>query len=69
MWEILTSQVPWDGLEPADIRRKVETDEPLKLPYGIDLKLSQIIQQCRSSDASQRPSFDRIADVLNSLAK
>ena len=26
-WEILTSAVPWDGLDPQDIRKKVENEE------------------------------------------
>lgn len=69
MWEVIAGQVPWDGLDPSDIRHKVEREEPLKLPYGVDLKLGQLIQQCRSADASQRPSFDRIADVLSTLVK
>ena len=43
MWEILCAQVPFDGLDPHDIRQKVEANEALKLPYGMDVKLQQLI--------------------------
>jgi hypothetical protein len=32
--------VPYDGLDPADIRSKVEKDEPLKAPYGTDPRIA-----------------------------
>jgi hypothetical protein len=47
LWEILSRQVPYDGLDPADIRSKVEKEERLKIPNGVDPKLVQIINDCR----------------------
>jgi serine/threonine protein kinase len=40
LWELVTREVPYDGLETADIKAKVEKDEPLKIPYGTDPKLA-----------------------------
>lgn len=39
LWEIMNREVPFDGLDPADIRQKVEQEEKLKMQYGIDIKI------------------------------
>ena len=69
LWELVTREVPYDGLDPADIRSKVEKDEPLKLPYGTDARLSQLIGECRSANPSSRPSFAKIIESLNTFLK
>jgi hypothetical protein len=40
-------EVPFDGLEAADIRAKVEKGEQLKLPYNIDPRVGQLVNECR----------------------
>jgi len=30
LWELIWREVPYDGLEPQEIRAKVESGEPLK---------------------------------------
>lgn len=40
LWELIQREVPYDGLEAADIRAKVEKGEPLKLPYNMDPRFS-----------------------------
>jgi hypothetical protein len=30
MWEVMSREVPYDGLDPIDIKGKVEKEEPLK---------------------------------------
>lgn len=47
LWELLARQVPYDGVDPADIRAAVEREEKLKMPNGINNKLAQIINDCR----------------------
>ena len=44
MWEILAGAVPFDGLDPQDIRANVESEKMLKQPAGISSKISQLIQ-------------------------
>lgn len=39
LWELVSREVPYDGLDPADIRYKVEKEEPLKAPYGADPRI------------------------------
>ena len=36
LWELVTREVPFDGLDAADIRVKVEKGEQLRVPYGAD---------------------------------
>ena len=40
LWELVHREVPYDGLDPADIRGKVERDEPLKVAYGTDTRIA-----------------------------
>lgn len=65
LWELVTREVPYDGLDPADIRAKVEKEEPLKAPYGTDQKLVSLINECRQLNTANRPRFDRILLILN----
>lgn len=67
LWEILTREVPFDGLDVPDIRSKVEKEEPLKIPYGTDSRIASIIQECRSVTPSSRPSFERIVEVFKNI--
>ena len=39
LWELITREVPYDGLDPQDIRQRVEANEPLKVPYNVDQRL------------------------------
>ena len=65
LWELAMREVPFDGLEAADIRAKVEKGEQLKLRANMDQQLAQLINQGRDVTAAQRPSFDRIVQVLS----
>jgi hypothetical protein len=60
-------EVPYDGLDPIDIKSKVEKDEPLK-NCG-NATLNQLITECRQSNMQERPTFDRILEILNYMSK
>ena len=49
LWELMAREVPFDGLDPNDIRIAVEKGEQLKLPYGLVPRLGQLINDCRAS--------------------
>jgi serine/threonine protein kinase len=65
LWEIIMREVPYDGLEAADIREKVEKGEPMRLKPNMDPKLQQLINLCRDVNKDQRPGFDQIVDALS----
>ena len=69
LWELVSREVPYDGLDPGDIRGKVEREEPLKAPYGTDVKITQLINDCRQVNTANRPRFDRILEILSFIAK
>ena len=39
--------MPYDGLDPVDIRAKVEKEEAVKLPYGTDPRLVYLEHESR----------------------
>jgi serine/threonine protein kinase len=69
LWELLCREVPYDGLDPSDIRAKVEKEEPMRMPYGVDPRIAQLIMDCRQVDFSRRPGFDRVLETLNFIIR
>ena len=67
IWELVWREVPLDGFEPAEIKAKVESGEPLKQNYGLDQRISQLINECRSLKPTDRPSFKEIIQVLEDV--
>ena len=63
----MTREVVFDGLEPADIRSKVEKQEQLRVPFGVDQRIGQLINECRQVNPNSRPSFDKIVNILESF--
>jgi tRNA A-37 threonylcarbamoyl transferase component Bud32 len=68
IWEILTREVPYDALEPQDIKEKVlRGDLRLDPPLNAPRKLVGLIDMCRQTNAANRPSFEEIAGILGGL--
>ena len=65
MWELVSREVPYDGLDPSDIRATVEKGEPLKAVYGVDQRVASLIEECRKTIPSERTCFERICQVLS----
>lgn len=63
----MSREVPYDGLDPVDIKGKVEKEEPLK-SVG-NMGLNQLIAECRQVNFSERPSFEGILDILNAMVR
>ena len=57
LWELVERKVPYDGFEAGEIRGKVEAGEPLRVNYGVDQRLQQLVVDCRAVQTAQRPSF------------
>lgn len=67
LWEIITRQVPFDGIDPGDIKNMVLADKKLECSFGVEKKLAELIQSCRNVDPALRPSFTKVVEVLRSL--
>ena len=44
LWELVCREVPYDGLDPVDIKEKVMSEEVLKVPFGTNKKISTLIK-------------------------
>ena len=44
LWELVARDVPFDGLEAADIKEKVLAEEELKVPFGTNKKVATLIK-------------------------
>ena len=67
IWELVWREVPLDGFEPPEIKAKVESGEPLKVNYGTDPRITQLISDCRSAKPADRPDFRQIIEVLEDV--
>ena len=66
LWEILSRQVPFDGLDPSDIREKtLRGDNALDVPYSVPKNLELLVNDCRAMQTTSRPSF---ADIVSRLS-
>jgi hypothetical protein len=63
----MAREVPYDGLEPIDIKAKVEKEEPLKSCGHSGL--NSLITECRQLNMQERPDFARILEVLAYIVK
>ena len=68
VWEILTRQVPYDALEPGEIKEKVlKGDLRLENPVGVPRKLVSLVDMCRKVSPGERPGFEEISSFLANL--
>ncbi|XP_030587542.1 mixed lineage kinase domain-like protein [Archocentrus centrarchus] len=68
LWEIATSQKPFEGFSTKDIYNKVceeKYQEPL--PVDCPAELGELINACRAYDSFQRPSAGVLVDKLRSM--
>ena len=65
LWEMVTGQVPWNGLQtPQVIYKVVMQNAQLPVPSDVPEPLGDLIQACLSADPSQRPTFERIVTKI-----
>ena len=67
LYELYSGDIPYHGIDPADIKDKVLKDS--SLPYKIGMKKSiaqissyrlNIVNRCRHADPSNRPSVEEL---------
>ena len=68
MWEILAREVPYDGLDPGDIKERIlKGDIKLDQPLNCPRKVVSLIDMCRQAQSQSRPNFNEISNQLASL--
>jgi serine/threonine protein kinase len=46
LWELVTRQVPYDGLDASDIKQMVLAEEKLEIPYNVNKNIASLIHDC-----------------------
>jgi hypothetical protein len=67
LWELLTAQVPYEGIDLSALPKLVVNDglRP-ELPKDTPEGLANLITSCWGADPKQRPSFQQIGQLLSS---
>eukprot|EP01018_Ginkgo_biloba_P016696 Gb_16362 [translate_table: standard] len=70
LWELVTMQQPWSGLNPAQVVGAVGfQSRRLQIPKDMNPDIATIIESCWANDPWQRPSFANIMESLKPLVK
>ncbi|XP_077973920.1 uncharacterized protein LOC120347945 [Styela clava] len=68
LWELLTKEVPFKGLQGFQVAwNVVEKKERPLIPTTCPERLSNLMQMCWQADASERPPFSDIIPELNQM--
>ena len=68
LWELTSRQVPYEGLEPDMIKKKLLESPALSVPYNSPPEVTALITACRANPPEKRPSFEQIVDILEKIA-
>ncbi|XP_077304147.1 mitogen-activated protein kinase kinase kinase 20 isoform X2 [Lithobates pipiens] len=69
LWEMLTREVPFKGLEGLQVAwLVVEKNERLTIPSSCPRSFAELMRQCWEADAKKRPSFKQIIANLESMS-
>ncbi|XP_018428123.1 PREDICTED: mitogen-activated protein kinase kinase kinase MLT isoform X1 [Nanorana parkeri] len=69
LWEMLTREVPFKGLEGLQVAwLVVEKNERLTIPSSCPRSFAELMRQCWDADAKKRPSFKQIIANLETMS-
>ncbi|XP_052530558.1 mitogen-activated protein kinase kinase kinase 20 isoform X2 [Tympanuchus pallidicinctus] len=69
LWEMLTREVPFKGLEGLQVAwLVVEKNERLTIPSSCPRSFAELMHQCWEADSKKRPSFKQIISILESMS-
>ncbi|XP_004917774.1 mitogen-activated protein kinase kinase kinase 20 isoform X2 [Xenopus tropicalis] len=69
LWEMLTREVPFKGLEGLQVAwLVVEKNERLTIPSSCPQSFAELMHQCWEADSKKRPSFKQIISNLESMS-
>ncbi|XP_058046420.1 mitogen-activated protein kinase kinase kinase 20 isoform X1 [Ahaetulla prasina] len=69
LWEMLTREVPFKGLEGLQVAwLVVEKNERLTIPSSCPGSFAELMLQCWEADPKKRPAFKQIISILDSMS-
>jgi serine/threonine protein kinase len=63
-WQLCTSRIPFEGLQPTQVVVTVAGGATLELPSDVPAPLAQVYEQCVARNPEARPSFDKVVQML-----
>ncbi|KAJ4461926.1 putative Serine/threonine-protein kinase EDR1 [Paratrimastix pyriformis] len=63
-WELVTREIPWDGIPPIRVITTVAMGARLPIPDSCPPVLAALIRDCFLEDPMARPTFDQIVERL-----
>jgi len=69
IFEVVTTELPWEGVQVAQIIRKVcDKNERPQIPEDANEDLKSLAEDCWKGDAKERPAFSHILQRLERIA-
>ncbi|KAG7466875.1 hypothetical protein MATL_G00146940 [Megalops atlanticus] len=70
LWEMLTREVPFKGLEGLQVAwLVVEKNERLTIPSSCPTSFAELMRKCWATEPKERPMFKQILTTLESMSK
>ncbi len=60
IYELYSGEIPYNGLDPADIKDKLTKDCRLGSKGEITKQVLELVNRCRNPDGDFRPSTDEL---------
>jgi len=67
LWEMVTRERPWIGLNSFQIGMNLKMGKTLPLPSHCDVAMQRLISSCLQNDQRQRPTFERVFNDLRDM--
>lgn len=64
LWELVTRELPWKGIEMQLVAKKIKNGERPLIPIDCPTILSDLMGKCWNQEAKSRPSFHQIIEIL-----
>jgi len=67
LYELVTHHPPFQGMNPLQVVRAIDSGDLPKIPKEIDENLAELIYDCWKNEPEDRPNFTEVVSRLQSL--
>jgi len=69
VWEIITSNVPYEGKAPLQVMRMIQMGELLKIPNNVHPSIEHILLMCWDTNPKNRLNSKQAMEYLHQISK